>query len=1081
MSVDTMNEHQDVDGIAIVGMAGRLPGAPDVATYWSNLCAGVESVRPSSEAELRAAGVDTSEPGFVNAGAAMDGIEQFDADFFGMNRREAEVTDPQHRVLLETAWATLEHAGYDPGAAEGRIGIFGGAAPNMYFRHNLLAHPHLLARIGPTPLLLATEREYAITRVAYKLALKGPAVSVLTACSTSAVAAHLATQSLLSGECDLALAGGVNIRLPDGGGYIYQEDGILSADGQVRAFDADARGTVMASGVAFVALKRLADAVEDNDTIYAVIRGSAINNDGAAKAGFTAPSVEGQAAVIGDALAVADVDADSIGMVEAHGTGTSLGDPVEVTALTQAYRHYTNRRQYCAIGSLKSNVGHLDAAAGAAGIIKVALALYHELIPPSINFHSPNPQIDFEASPFFVNTELRAWKRGDEPRRAAVSSFGFGGTNAHLVLEEAPQPAPVADAAPAPPQVLTLSARTAEALERRRQDLADHLASSPETDIADAAYTLAVGRSRMPHRAAIVATDSAMAVEMLRHPEPHATTSRLSSVTGAEVGFLFTGQGAQYPGMGAELYRSEPIFAEAMQECAGIVGAIDGHDLLDLLYGEHDDPAAASQRIMQTAVGQPAIFALQYALSRLWASWGVTPSVMVGHSVGELAAACIGGVFTLEDALHIIVARGRLMQELPIGAMTAILADEAAVTPLLDAQTSLAAVNAPEQCVASGLPASIEELERQLDAGGISFRRLPTDRAFHSPMMEPAIGPLQDEVARVARADPTVPMVSTMTGAWATAAELADPAYWGQHARRTVRFMDAAGVLLSERPGMILLEVGPGETLRSLASQHRDVSPDSVAVSTLPHRGSKTDDRIYARRTLADVWAAGADVDLLAVNGGRRCRVPLPTYPFARERYWIEGVPTESMAAASTVPDESMAQVADVPQPETSGRKERIALQLTSILADLSGLDGDTIDVTASFTDLGFDSLFLTQANSQIRKELGVRVTLGQLFGPTPTVEALATRIDAELGPEAMAAPTDAQVAQIRAAPAAGGNGEHPLADKVDRLVTEQLKIMDQQLELMRSRVNGAPGVGSSADETHQLPHEMAGLRVRSG
>jgi len=1077
-----MDEHDVLDGIAIVGMAGRFPGAPDVDTFWANLSNGVESVRPATDAELQAAGVDTSEPGFVNAGAAMDGIEEFDAEYFGMNKREAEVTDPQHRVLIETVCATLEHAGYDPGRTDARIGVFGGVAPNMYLRNNLLAHPQMLARYGATALLLATEREYAITRVAYKLGLTGPAVSLSTACSTSAVAAHVATNSLLSGECDMALAGGVNIKLPMAAGYIYQEDGILSANGHVRAFDADARGTVMASGAAFVALKRLADALEDADTVYAVIRGSAINNDGATKVGFTAPSIDGQTAVIEEALGVADVDAGTIGMVEAHGTGTSVGDPVEVAALTRAYRQYTTRRQYCALGSLKSNIGHLDAAAGAAGIIKVALSLYHRRIPPSINFDSANPQIDFDASPFFVDTELRDWAPSEEPRRAAISSFGFGGTNAHLVLEEAPQPATVPDVSPAPYRILTLSARTPAALDQRVHDLADHLDSEEGPDLADTAYTLAVGRSPMPYRAAVVAGEVASAVELLRDAEPDATAPRSSGVAGGTVGFLFTGQGAQYPGMGVELYRAEPVFASAIEECARIVGDLDGHDLIDLLYGEHADPAAAAQRLMQTVVGQPVIFALQYALSRLWSSWGVVPAAMVGHSVGELAAACIGGVFTLEAAVRVTVARGRLMQELATGAMTAILADEADVVPLLDGQTSLAAVNAPEQIVASGQPASIDELERQLSAKGISFRRLPTDRAFHSPMMDSVIDALQDEIANVPRAGLGIPMVSTVTGTWAGASELSDPTYWGRHARRTVRFVDAISVLLSERPGLFLVEIGPGDTLGSLVRQRSDGPPEDLLASTLPRHGAATNDAIHARRALADAWMAGADIDLMAANGGRARRVALPTYPFARVRHWVEGdaqanqVSPASLALAdrtqipiaTTRPKPAVANGAD--RPDVASRRDHIATQLITILVDLSGLDREAIDPTATFIDLGFDSLFLTQANSEFRKQFGVRCTLGQLFDETPSVNALAQRIDAEVAPHASGVevgpardaegfrgpPPGGHAAEPPGVLSSGSVSDHAAADRLEPLITQQLALMERQLDLMRSRVIAA-------------------------
>ncbi len=998
-----MTEHSDVDGIAIIGMAGRFPGAPDVDTFWSNLCDGVESIGPFSEDDLQAAGADTGDPAFVNAGAQMEGIEEFDADFFGMSRREAELTDPQHRIVLETVWATLEHAGYDPETIDGRIGLFGGVARNLYLRYNLQTHPDLLALVGDYPTMLATEREYAITRAAFKLGLEGPAVSVNTACSTSGVATHLAVQSLLAGDSDLALAGGACVTVPLRAGYTYQEGHIYSADGHVRAFDADACGTVIASGVAFIALKRLEDAIKDADTIYAVIRGSAINNDGADRIGFTAPSIGGQAAVIEDALTVAEANADSIGMLEAHGTGTLLGDPIEVVALTQAFRRHTDRRGYCALGSLKSNVGHLDAAAGVTSIIKAALSLYHEHIPPTINFRSPNPQIDFESSPFLVNTELRGWPRTDEPRRAGVSSFGLGGTNAHVVLEEAPRPLPRPDVPASQPHILVLSAKTPEAVEGRRRLLADHLDSHPETDLADAASTLAVGRARMPYRAAVVAEDAAAALELLRQPTAQATVARTSSTTGAEVAFLFTGTGAQYVGMGAGLYRTEPVFAAAMQECAHIVGSIDGHDLIDLLYGKHADPDAATSMLMRTAVGQPAIFALQYALSRLWASWGIEPAVLVGHSVGELAAACIGGLFTLEDALWLTTARGRLIGDLPTGAMTAVLAEEAAILPLLNEDLSLAAVNAPEQCVASGPPGAVDELEQRLTQADIPFRRLPIDVAGHSPMMEPVLDTLREHVERVSRHDLRIPMVSTMTGERTSTTEIADPAYWGQHARRTVRFTDAIGVLLAERPDVVLVEIGSGATLASLARQHPALSPESAVISTLPPRAAETDDRIHAYRALADAWAAGVDVDWEAVNGGRRRRIPLPTYPFARKRYWIEANGTTSPAAAD--PDtsgapmaEAAVTIADTDDGAGGGLPTRsVAARIASMLADLSGLQEAALDPATTFTDLGFDSLFLAQFNSQSRKQFGVRVPLDQLLTGTSTIDALAAHIEGEL------------------------------------------------------------------------------------
>jgi acyl transferase domain-containing protein len=1097
-----MSDHDGIPSIAIVGMAGRFPGAPDVDTLWANLCAGVESVRPVDIAALQAVGIDPSEPGFVNAVALMDDADAFDASFFGMSRREAELTDPQHRVLHETVWNTLEHAGYHPGDDAGRIGIFGGVGENYYFRFNLMAHSDLLDRSGFYPVRLANGREYAILRTAYKLGLTGPAIPVMTACSTSAVATHLAVQSLLAGECDLAVAGGAHLYVPGMHGYTYMEDSILSPDGHVRAFDADARGTVMGSGVAFVALKRVEDALADGDTIYAVIRGTAVNNDGAAKIGFTAPGLEGQRSVIEDAMAVADVDAASIGMLEAHGTGTSLGDPIEVAALTEAYRRHTDRRQYCTIGTLKSNIGHLDAAAGAAGLIKAALSLYHERIPPSINYDRPNPQIDFEASPFYVNTELLEWPRSDEPRRAGVSAFGFGGTNGHIVLEEAPRPQPVPAAPSGRPWVLTLSAKSVASLERRREMLADHLAADPAIELADAAHTLSVGRSRMPYRSALVAADVATAVSLLRDPQPQATATRMSTVDGAEVAFLFTGQGAQYLGMGKGLYVTEPAFATAIDECARIVREIGGHRLTDLLFGGSEDAAEAAARILHTDVGQPAIFTLQYALARLWESWGVRPSAFVGHSVGEIAAACLGGVLSLEDALGLAVIRGRLMADLPRGAMTAVLADERVVVPLLDEEISLAAVNAPEQCVASGPPESIDALEQRLAAADVAFRRLPTDRAFHSPMMEPSLEPLRAHVASLARGRMAIPMVSTLTGAWVSPDELAEPEYWSQHARQTVRFMDALGVVLTERPDLVLIEVGPGETLASLGRQHPSLTPDQTIISTLSSRGAEVDDVVHARKALGAAWTAGVDVDWKAVNGEGRRRVALPTYPFARDRYWVQGVGRPALVAPveGSSTHHEPAPVAAPTAPTDDGgtqagathasRHERIAAQVIGILADLSGLDAADLDPSATFTNLGFDSLFLTQANSQFRRVFGIRFTLGQLLGETPSIDALATRIDVELPPDPEITPAPAAETALATAPiayepvrpvrpAAGpgvaGNGEHLQVDQVEALIMEQLRIMEEQLELMRSSAVSSDGVPTDATDAARSEVAQAG------
>lgn len=871
-----------LDGIAIVGMAGRFPGAQTLEQFWENLRAGVESIVPFTDTEVRDSGVDPAllaDPRYVKAGGVLDDIAGFDAAFFGFNPREATLMDPQQRLFLECAWEALERAGYAPNRCPGRVGVYAGVSSSDYWQQ-LQARPDLIADVGRYQTLLGNDKDFLSTRISYKLNLTGPSLTVQTACSTSLVASVLACQSLLTYQCDLALAGGASIHTPQKAGYLYQPGGILSPDGHCRAFDAAAQGTVGGNGVGIVVLKRLEDAIAEGDTIYAVIRGAAINNDGAAKVGYTAPSVEGQATAIAEALALAEVDPDTITYLEAHGTGTALGDPIEIAALTQVFRARTQRRQFCAIGSVKTNIGHLDAAAGIAGLIKTVLALQHRQIPPSLHFQQPNPQIDFAHSPFYVNTQLKDWSSSQGPQRAGVSSLGIGGTNAHIVLEAAPAPRPGSSSRPW--QLLLLSAKTPTALERATQNLTGHLQRHPELDLADVAYTLQVGREGFEQRRILVCQSREEAVTLLE--EKSYTTGCPLEPTPAVV-FLLPGQGAQYPQMGRQLYEAEPLFRQQVDRAAERLRPILGLDLRTLLYPEPEQAEAAQQQLLQTWLAQPALFVVEYALAQLWMAWGVRPQALLGHSLGEYVAACLAGVFSLEDALSLVATRGRLMQQQLPGKMLAVFLSEEALQPYLGGSLWLAAHNGPDLCVVSGTSVAIADLQAHLQAQGIAYRPLHTSHAFHSPMMAPALEPLLAQVQTLALHPPQIPLISNVTGTWITAAEATDPNYWTRHLCQPVRFSE--GLQKVAQGHTLLLEVGPGRTLTTLARQHS--LEEATLLTSLRHPQEEISDQAFLLKTLGNLWLAGLEIDWAAFYAQeQRQRVPLPPYPFEHQHYWID-------------------------------------------------------------------------------------------------------------------------------------------------------------------------------------------------
>lgn len=874
--------------IAIIGMSGRFPGANTVDEFWQNLVSGTESITFFDDQTLEKAGVDAEtrqNPNYIKASPTLKRHpSQFDAAFFGYSPREAQMIDPQQRLFLECAWEAMEQAGYDAQACNFPVGVFGGSAMNTYFMYSGLIDQFATEYL---PTLIGNDNSFLTTRVSYKLNLTGPSLTVQTACSTALVAVHQACQSLLNEESDMALAGGVSVRVPHEAGYYFEEGSVATPDGHCRTFDANAKGTLFGSGAGIVVLKQLGDALDDGDTVFAVIKGSAINNDGSSKIDYTAPSVTTQAEVISEALSAADVSAESISYIEAHGTGTFLGDPIELTALTKAYREETESVQYCAIGSVKSNIGHLDAAAGMAGLIKTVMALQHRQIPASLHFNEPNPQIDFENSPFFVNDALCAWTPIEGyPRRAGITALGIGGTNAHVILEEAPHQE--ASSPSRKSQLLLLSARSESALSTASANLADHIANHANSSLADMAYTLQTGRKAFKQRRFVVASDHETAVSKLNSTPQNGETAVFDAGQ-TDIIFMFSGQGAQYVNMARDLMESEPLFADWVDQCAPLANRHLDVDIKSLIFPDAGNEATAQEKLKQTRYTQPALFIIEYALAQLWLAWGLDPQAMVGHSIGEYVAATLAEVFSLEDAIMLVCKRGELMNSLPTGVMMAVLLSEQEVQPYLNGGLSIAVINGEQVCVLAGEETAVAQLEMQLAAAEIQTQRLHTSHAFHSAMMAPILPQFEALVAGVERQVPKRPFVSNVTGTWMREADAIDPAYWANHIRQTVRFYDGVTTLLNLENNQLFIEVGPGNTLAKLVQQHPQRATSQTIIHTLRHPKEQTADDAFLLQQLGQVWLAGAEIDWESFyEDERRLRVPLPTYPFERKRFWFE-------------------------------------------------------------------------------------------------------------------------------------------------------------------------------------------------
>ena len=965
---------------AVVGMAGRFPGAPDLRAFWDNLVAGRESVRFFSDDELRAAGVPEarlSDPSFVPARAPMADADCFDAAFFGISAREAALTDPQHRVFLECAHAALEDAGYVPGRVEadigGAVGVFGGCSANTYLTHNLAGLPRDFGTLAGTQAIFANDKDYLATRVSYKLGLTGPSLTVLTACSTALAAVHHATNSLLLGQSDVALAGGVSVSPPLAGGHQHAPGMIYSVDGHCRPFDHRATGTFVGDGVGIVVLRRLEDALADGDCIRAVIRGVALNNDGGAKVGYTAPSVTGQARVIAEALALAEVGPETIGYLEAHGTATPMGDPVEVAAATQAWREGTRRRGYCALGSVKSNVGHLNAAAGAAGLIKVVLSLEHGLIPPSLNFEAPNPALQLDESPFFVVTEPTPWPELGGPRRAAVSAFGAGGTNAHAVLEAAPPRSAGAPEPLAEPAVLAVSARTPAAADAACERLAAALSRTDAPALADVAWTLARGRAEHPVRRAVVASTVDEAAAALLDPARLAVGA--APTDRRPICFVFPAQGAQHPDMGRAIYRADRAFREAMDDALEALRPWVP-DLRAVMYPE----AEPDPRLDDQFYAGAALFALGWAAAACWRARGIAPDMVLGHSTGEYVAAAVAGSLSLEAAAALFMGRAEAFRLAPPSAMLQVPLTEAELAPRLVDGAWLALVNAPGVCVVSGTPDGISALEAALASEGIESRRLRVSVPAHCPLLEEAAAAFEAAALRASPRPPAVPFLSGVTGGFLSDDEASDPRYWVRHMLTPVRLMDAAAALRGAAGGPpILIELGPH---RSVVGLLQLSAPELPAVHTL----GQGDALVRLRLGRARLWAEGAAA-LPVPPAGRR--EPLPTYPFARRRHWIEPPAARAeraglahLADRADEPAEA-SRLRRHPRPELPGPyvapRGAAEAAVADIAAEVLGLD--RVGVEDGFIDLGADSLITLRLRHEVEQRLGQRLPPGAAFG----------------------------------------------------------------------------------------------------
>ncbi|WP_281337151.1 polyketide synthase [Flavobacterium eburneipallidum] len=1057
--------------VAIIGMAGRFPGAKSINELWEVLKEGKETISFFKPEEIDSSIPEAlrNDPLYVGARGIIPSANTFDAAFFGINPKLAEAMDPQQRLFLEIAWEALEQTGYLPKHYKGNIGIYAGTGTNSYYKKNILTNTAVLDQVGYFQAETVNEKDYVATRTAYQLNLKGPAVSVHSACSTSLLAIAEAVEAIRNGRCDVALAGGSSITAPIFSGHLYQEGSMLSSDGHCRSFDASAKGTVFSDGAGVVLLKNLDQAQKDGDKIYGIIKGIGVTNDGGNKGSFTAPSTEGQAEAIMKAIQDAQITPDTISYIETHGTATPLGDPIEIEGLKMAFGEQP-KNGYCAIGSIKSNMGHLTAAAGVAGLIKTILAINNKLIPASLGFENPNPVIDFENSPFFVNSKLRSWE-SDQPLRAGISSFGVGGTNVHLVVEEYPAEQKISGSG-RPLELLMWSAKSENSLKGYETELGNFLESTPDLPLADVAFSLNKTRDSFIHRSFLLAKNSVDASQELLSTDKYKTKSTILKTAPSELAFLFPGQGSQFSQMGMNLYKNEIVYKEAVDTCADFLLSELQLDIREILYPETVTPETEA-KLKNTRYTQPALFVTEYALAQLWLSWGIKPTVFCGHSIGEFVAAHLAGIFSLEDALHLIAVRGRLVSELPNGSMLSVRLSEDELKTILPETLSIAAINSSVLCVVAGETEKTNEFAKTLDEKEIANKLLFTSHAFHSNMMDPILETFESEAKKIQLNKPNLPIVSTVTGTWLKDEEAIDTKYWTNHLRNTVRFADAADTLL-KLEDIIFLEAGPGQTLTTLTKQ-QGVGKSTAAFSSLTLPKNQENEYHSLLNALGELWLKGIEPDWNNFyKNQERQKINLPSYVFDRKLCWIDPPMTtiQNSTPNTIITQDSISN----PIKNKPMRKTTILTEISSIVSQTSGIDYPTNASSQSFLDLGLDSLTLTQLATKLKKDFKLPITFRQLNEEFSSPSLLADYLDQNLPKEEFNPPAPApRVSDTITAPVPLTNTNFSVSNSQNNtalgLIAQQLQLLGKQMELLQ----GNPIVSSNEipQQVYQEPEPI--------